>query len=668
MTTPTGFRKLSLGGLLAAAFAILVIPAFSDDALHLGILDYPRFQAEETQVIAFIRSKQLDKAEALLRSMSKRYPKSPTTHYNLACVLSLKGKIDESFALLDRSLEVGFRKPDHIKQDPDLINLRKDARFKKVLEEAAQPLNGPTWPQFAKAAVASGKDGAVLLTESNLGYSRKNGMFMGLIRVADGLAEKPVTTLDDKVGKLLGKWYEAGSAAGNAGDLYDNHDNAHSNMNFRAYPQLTSIQFGPKIRERNLHHGLQRHFVYSGITLGNSSTALTHGIYWRSQVRGALTQPNGAARLALHYVGNHFYFYPEHRDHDVGLNGKNGGGYGDVFPANVPYVVISQGSSGSDRAFMNAFAATLAAFRPEVKKKLAVNGFLGPSMQMIFRRSNSHLETAQDYFTGKAHPTVFDSKNLDVVRMIRRAHAIKEQSLPPFAQFKAMHEDQPVPARDFFDFRPHQKLFDTPCAVARVYKTTAPTHSITLDAQGSRDLAGKELTYRWVVLRGKEDEIKIDKLDEDGSVVEITVPWHHRRPVLPGSALESNRVDVGLFVGNGEHWSAPAIYSVYFPANQKRVFDENGRLSSIDYGQDHYVDPFIDNVRNWRDEYRYDDKGKLLGWTRFHKEEEPQLFTPEGLLVLESAQDGTPIRTVPVRYLPKKLPDERVSVVQSPPR
>jgi hypothetical protein len=550
------------GFLLAVTIAIFPSLASGDDSLRLSILDLPRFQAEERQVVTLIRSKQLDKAEALLRAMTKRYPKSPTVQYNLACVLSLVGRADEAFAILDKAVEFGFRKVDHVKQDTDLINLRKDARFAAILKAAAEPLEGQIWPQFDKASPASGENGAVVVTESNLGYNQRNGMFMALIKVEGGLAEKPVAKGEDKMSNLLGKWHKAGTAAGNVGDLYDNHDGDHSNMNFGAFPQLTRIEFGPSIRQRQLHMGLQRQFIYSGVTLGNSSTALTHGLYWRSQARGALTQPNGVARLALHYIGNHLYFYPEHRDHDVGHNGKDGGGHGDVFPANVPYLVISQGSSGSDRAFMNAFAATLAAFRPEVKKKLALNGLLVSTLQMIFRRSNSHLEKAQEYFSGKAHPTVFDAKHLNPLRMIRRAHALEIDSLPPFAQFKVAKEDIPVSGRDYFDFRPHQRLFDTPCAVARVYKTTAATYSLTLDAQGSRDLAGKPLVYRWVVLRGDDSRIEIEKLEAKGSVVEIKVPWHERRPVLPGSALESNRVDVGLFVGTGDHWSAPAILSI----------------------------------------------------------------------------------------------------------
>ena len=123
-----------------------------------------------------------------------------------------------------------------------------------------------------------------------------------------------------------------------------------------------------------------------------------------------------------------------------------------------------------------------------------------------------------------------------------------------------------------------------------------------------------------------------------------------------------------MFVGNGDHWSAPAILSIYFPDNQKRTYDEEGRVLSIDYSLDNYVDPFLESPRNWRDDYRYDDKGKLLGWTRSREDEEKQQFSTDGQLVLESAKDGTPVRTVPVRYLPKKVSANKVMVEQSPPR
>ena len=131
--------------------------------------------------------------------------------------------------------------------------------------------------------------------------------------------------------------------------------------------------------------------------------------------------------------------------------------------------------------------------------------------------------------------------------------------------------------------------------------------------------------------------------------------------------MESNRVDIGLFAGNGEHWSAPAFFSVYFPDNQKRVYDDHGRILSVDYSLDNYVDPFVDTSRNWRDEYEYDDNGTCMGWTRFHKgDEQGQGFTADGLLVVDKGDGGSKRKTKPVRYVGRQLKGGRVVLVQEP--
>ena len=631
-----------------------------------SILDYPRIRAEMTsgqaRAVFLMRSQRYVEAEATLRKIIERFPQSPSAHYNLACMHAIRGNLDESFQSLDRAVELGFRREPHIRNDPDLANLREDERFLEILKSAEKPFGAAVWPNFPKAVPALAKDGEVVLAESNVGYDPKVGLFVGLVKAGEKEGDREVAKGQGKVGDLLRKWHEEGTAAGNLGDFYDNHDGDHSNMNFKGFPQLTRIEYAEPLRKRRLHNGLQSNFVFSGITIGNSSTAITGGPNWRSQPRLALTRPNGARTLALHYLRNHLYFYPEHRDHDPGRNGRDGGGHGDVFPANVPYLVISQGSSGSDRAFMNAFAAMLTALRPETKKALARSPLLMPTLQQVFRRSNRNLGTEEEYFTGKAHPTVFDSSHLDVEKMIRRAHALRPDSLPPLAQFRVIEEDRPVPGRDFFDFRPHQRLFDTPCACARVYKSTAGSLRFILDASASRDLNGKPVTWRWEVLRGDEGRIEIEKMDANASRVRLTVPWHGRRPVYAGSKMESNRVDVGLFVGNGKHWSAPAFFSVYFPDNQKRTYHTDGRLLSIDYSLGNYVDPVLDTPRPWRDEYRYEANGTMLGWTRFHEGKgEGQEFTSEGLLVIK----GEVRKTIRVRYQTQKL-GNRVVLVQEP--
>src|SRR5205814_10264880 len=115
----------------------------------------------------------------------------------------------------------------------------------------------------------------------------------------------------------------------------------------------------------------------------------------------------GAALLYEQYSHNQLYVYPCHMDHRPGRNGKDGdkeGGHGDVYFANTPYVLASQGSSGSDQPFLQAIALTMAALRPEVKQLLVEQNALAPTLQAIFRQSNGQVAKPDDYFTGKAHP------------------------------------------------------------------------------------------------------------------------------------------------------------------------------------------------------------------------------------------------------------------------
>ena len=55
----------------------------------------------------------------------------PGVFYNLACSLSLMGRIGEAFATLKRAVKFGYSDFGHLDGDPDLKNLRDDPRFKK---------------------------------------------------------------------------------------------------------------------------------------------------------------------------------------------------------------------------------------------------------------------------------------------------------------------------------------------------------------------------------------------------------------------------------------------------------------------------------------------------------------------------------------------------------
>ena len=68
----------------------------------------------------------------------------------------------------------------------------------------------------------------------------------------------------------------------------------------------------------------------------------------------------------------------------------------------------------------------------------------------------------------------------------------------------------------------------------------------------------------------------------------------------------------------------------------------------------HYVDPFLQTPKTWKDDYRYTDDGRLIGWTRTRgtgPNQTIEKFTADGVLVIEEDADGRPLRAQTVHYL-----------------
>ncbi|MEZ6057729.1 MAG: hypothetical protein R3C01_13600 [Planctomycetaceae bacterium] len=618
------------------------------------------------QTALLISQKKYDVAETILVAAVQQIPHDAIAHYNLACVQARLGKIPESLASLESAVTCGFRDQKQIKEDDDLEAIRSDPKFATILELAGTPLTTPPTGWSFTLTPARQVGNVLTVDESCTTFDKKTGLLLVVTDLSQKQKDRMIVRDYGDAGKLLETWFQEGTAAGNYGDLYDNHDSDHSNMSYDKFPQLTRIEYSPEAKKRQLHHGLQNRLQFNSTTLGNSSTALVNGPFWRSQGRIALTQPPAIQVLAHQYYSNHLYFYPEHKDHDPGHDGE-GGGYGDLFPANTPYVILSQGSSYTDKVFMDAVCATLAAFRPEVKHELARQGLLMPTVQMIFRRCNKGIETEADYLSGKAHPTVFEGKNLDPVRMVTMAHEITLETLPPVVRIAVVEENLGVLGRDYFDVAPRERLFDTPAAVARVVKSSARDRRIVLSAETSSDPTGKKLSYHFVVLRGDAEKISIRPLNDTGSVAEIVVPWHSRRPISPGDSMESNRVDIGVFVKNKSYYSAPAFLSLTTLDNEVRKYDENGRILSVDYtdkiAAKHYVDPAIDFPKDWGDEYHYGDDGSLVGWTRMRGESREE-FHHDGRLITRRDAEGRPVELREVKYIVGQSADNRPRLQQ----
>ncbi|MEJ2378492.1 MAG: hypothetical protein P8Y71_24940 [Pseudolabrys sp.] len=124
-----------------------------------------------------------------------------------------------------------------------------------------------------------------------------------------------------------------------------------------------------------------------------------------------------------------------------------------------------------------------------------------------------------------------------------------------------------------------------------------------------------------------------------------------------------------MFADNGKWLSAPSFVTFLFPGDQARTYDADHRIKCIDYDKpgyrERYVDPLIFPARDWRDCYKYDASGRLLGWNRF-RDGSLQRFTPDGAKVTERDAQGRPVRAQRIAYKLEVSNGKRARVIPVP--
>ena len=246
----------------------------------------------QAQAHAQFQHRNYAEAEQLVRRMVALVPYDSGCQYNLACVLAREGKADEALRALEKAMDLGFRDLKHIEQDENLAALRSREDFSRVLARALTARADPraTWKPPVEPAVVD--DGVARVTEANTWWDPRFGIFRSVFKFADRPSGSIATGFGE-AGELLRRWDAEQTAAGNHGDLYDNHDGGHAAMDYGTFGQLSRIEFGEEVKRLHLDYGLQSHFIYAAPTLGNSSTAVTGGAMWRSLPRYAFILPHG---------------------------------------------------------------------------------------------------------------------------------------------------------------------------------------------------------------------------------------------------------------------------------------------------------------------------------------------------------------------------------------
>ncbi|MFW6045026.1 MAG: hypothetical protein ACOCR1_04700 [Planctomycetota bacterium] len=379
-------------------------------------------------------------------------------------------------------------------------------------------------------------DGNILVERTKKGF-RKSGAdsdrneylwYMDVQSNADNLAGLPPLRDLPEVTDSVNEWFEEGTAAGNIGDYYHNHDGLHAYLRLHHFPQLTPID-ATDARRSLKSAGLQKDKLFTGRVIGNASIA---GRF--SLPETAYRNGRDVRKLYQQYRSNHLYCY---------VSFKTGA---DDYTARTPYVVISRGASGSEQEHLKALFATLAAFRPETKELLTENDLIAPTLQMLLRKNYGRSDKdTSDYLSARSHPIIFNKDDLNPEGMVRDAHAMAPEEIPPLVKIRVDDESVAGGAK-------LKQRFTTPSAISRVISGDPEEYTAVLSAEDSIDVGDEDLRWEWKILAGDKDRTVLEPAEEDGSRTRLEIEPQ------PG------RVDIAAFAHNGKNWSAPAFLSVIF--------------------------------------------------------------------------------------------------------
>ena len=637
--------------------------AFAEPARAHDLFAMPAIMAGLQRMAVQVEAGDLAGADATVEALATAHPTVGLLPANRAALHMLAGEPEAAVDALLAAVALGYPALGALLADPLFDPVAGDPRLAGATPPAPPP------PAVPAPMTGANGGGTARVDGTNTDWDATGGWLEARFDPGKPGRDKP------SGGRILGRQasdaaydrlrdlWRLGRAAGNAGDLYDNRDRGHSALPPDNHPQVTALVYGEAARAADVDYGLNDVIRFDRPTFGNSSTALTTGPLWRSLPRAALTRPDGAGpwRLWEAYAANQIYVYPSHKD----VTPEQG----DLIPANTPYMIVSLGSSGSDQPFLEAVAMILASFRPDTKQRLVEEGLLAPTVQFVFRRSQRSVLSRDDYMSGLAHPSAFSPYEIGLARMVSLANAIRPDEIPAEVRIAVLEEDSPREGIDYFGAGLSERLFDTPAAVARVWRGGGYTRRMLVSAEETRDPNGRPLDFRWRLLRGDPARVRIEPV-AGGRRAWIEIDWQEARPIAEESPIATARVDIGVFASNGVHDSAPAIVSFLLPRHETRTYapgpDGRMRLAAIDHADPAkagtYADPMLMARAGWRDDYAYDADGRPAGWHRF-REGGPEggvAFGADGRLVLD---DG---RTAAVRYAVERAPDGGLAVVELP--
>ncbi|MBO7721978.1 MAG: hypothetical protein J6T01_06195, partial [Kiritimatiellae bacterium] len=324
-------------------------------------------------------------------------------------------------------------------------------------------------------------------------------------------------------------------------------------------------------------------------------------------------------------------------------------------PFNAPFQFAVAGDRRSVGAVQKTLDAVCEAMPAALLDELKRLHLLAPTLQWLVRRSMPGAADPNIYLRGSSHPPAFAEKDFNATNLTEFAARLHEGLIPPavvLSRQDEMYRTFPAPPAaagvDYPGFL-SETVYATPFGFGIVLRAPQSVRIFRFRAT-AHPRSKMKPSYKCVVTGGNARVMdwQRGKRAADGYIaVRIDARGIKR----------NRRVEVAVFArsGNGP-WGAPSVISFFTSPYEERTYAKDGRVQSIRYLPAVKDPPPYDISAcclpaDWTDYYSYDEKGRILGFSRavplFPKAEE---FSNLGEVVLERHPNDTPKVSRKVRY------------------
>lgn len=307
----------------------------------------------------------------------------------------------------------------------------------------------------------------------------------------------------------------------------------------------------------------------NGIVVANSSTA-----HQTSEDYGSNTRAPDNYTVFWHTIRESWEMgllqhFPEHQDYDNM----------DWFKINQPYIVTTQGSSGSEGNEVGRTFKIVYSLRPEVREWLIQNKRVGDVVSYLLR---SNLFGG--YLDPLCHRVCCDTPRHYNQADIDLAHSITLDTIPPRIKISVISDSLGHIRDEYNQASTYTVRTNELAGFARHDQT--PTRTIEVEISGDKP----NLDLHWIKSQGECD---IVFQNPQKTRATITIPLQSDFDVMKqnGETIFSNRVEVVIVAHDGTHYSSPVFVTEYMKpasrvskprANEIRVAADNAFICRVD--------------------------------------------------------------------------------------